>query len=165
MIRQNVDSIGIELLNDAELGKLFDELTPTKQNQIVAAGFKKAGNIILSQAKSNFKAKVKDSGRLNLIKDFKVEQLKTKIGVKVGVAGMNKGEYGYITRFLNYGTTKSPDGRKYISKVNKVEHYTGKLVALKFFDDAVESKKAEAMAAVQNCIKESFDKTVAKYEK
>jgi HK97 gp10 family phage protein len=158
MSRQNVDNIGLQLFGANELGQLFDELKPKIQNNIIAGGLKSAGNIILQQAKSNFKTRITSAkGGLKLQQYFKVEQMKSKVGVKVGAVGYN----AYLLRFLEYGTKE----RKYITTKNRVSHFTGVLKASKFFSDAVNDKKDEAMQTVQASIVDSMNKAVAKYSK
>lgn len=157
---KDFSNTGIQLLNDKELGKLFEELIPRIQNQIVAAGFKKAGNIIMKQVKENFKARINNSGNLNLAQYFKVQPMKTKVGEKVGAVGSGKSDMSYLLRFLDYGTKE----RFYMSK-RGVKHITGKLKATNFFADAVDATKDEAQKAVQQSIVDSFEKVVAKYNK
>lgn len=160
MKRQDVGNIGIELMGDVQLGNLFNELQPKIQNTIVRNGYKKAGKIILDQALSNFKQRFADSGKLNFKQYFKNLPLKSKIGEKVGAGGAGKESKSYVLRFLEYGT----NDRQYKTK-NSSNHFTGKLKSSQFFSDAVEAKGAEAQAAVQQSIVDSFNKTVAKYSK
>jgi hypothetical protein len=156
MRRQDVGNIGFSLMGDVELGKLFDELQPKIQNNIVKAGYKKAGDIILQQAKSNFKSSFQNAGKMNFLQYFKNLPLQTKIGEKIGVTG-NK---AYILKFLNYGTID----RHYTTR-SSADHFTGMLKATDFFTNAVEQTKDVAMDAVQKSIVDSMNKTVEKYNK
>ena len=156
MKRQDVGNIGFELMGDKELAMLFDELQPKIQNSIVRAGYKKAGQIILSQVQSNFKSRFADAGKMNFKQYFKNLPLKSKVGEKIGATG----DKAYILRFLEFGTNV----RQYKTR-NSANHFTGKLKSSQFFTDAVEQKTAEAQDAVQSAIIDSMEKTVAKYSK
>ena len=129
----NVTESGLALIGDQELAKVFDELVPALQNQVVRTGFKKAGQIILNEAKANFRNRFKVKTNINQY--FINAPMKTRVGEKVGVGG----DKGYIFRFLEYGTKE----RFYESKKNHIKHLTGKLKASNFFVDAVEAKKDE----------------------
>jgi len=154
MATYDVKNTGIQLLNSTELGKLFDELTPAIQSQIVKKGLRDSGNIILQQVKANFQSRynLKDN---HLLKCFVNQAMQTKVGQKIGVKGGEKGYDGYIIRFLEYGTNDRTQ--------KKSKRFTGKLKAGHFFSDAVDSTKDQAVAGVQDAIVASFEKTVAKY--
>lgn len=156
MRRQDVGNLGFYLINDKELVALFNELQPKIQNNIIKAGYKKAGDIILQQVKSNFQSRFKNSGKMNFKQYFKNLPMQTKIGEKIGVTG----DKAYILRFLNYGTED-----RYYKTRNSANHFTGMLKATNFFTDAVEQKKQEAMDALNQCITDSMEKTVAKYNR
>ena len=160
-MRQDVGNIGFSLTGDVQLGELFDSLIPRIQNNIVKAGYRKAGLIILNQAKQNFQSRFNDAGKMNFNKYFKVQALKSKIGVRVGVGGSGGNEdKAYILRFLEYGTNE----RQYKTR-NSANHFTGKLKSSQFFSDAVEQKSAEAMDEVQKGLIDTMEKTVARYSK
>jgi hypothetical protein len=162
MARQDVSDIGIELLGDKELGLLFNELKPNIQNQIINEGYRRAGRIILNQAVQNFKTRVNDKGVLNLAQYFTIRSLKSKIGCRVGVLPMGgKLSKSYIVRFLERGVTD----RKYTSKRNRVNHFTGSVSARNFFSDAVNDKKDEAEESVQQSIVDAMNKIIQKYSK
>jgi hypothetical protein len=155
-MRQSVGNIGFVLMGDVELGELFNSLIPRVQDNIVKAGYKKGGKLILDQALSNFKQRFNDAGKMNFKQYFKNLPLKSKVGEKIGATG----DKAYILRFLEYGTNE----RQYKTR-NSGNHFTGKLKSSQFFSDAVEAKGAEAMNEVQKGIIESMEKTVAKYSK
>ena len=152
----NQSLTGIEMMNDKQLNQLFDELTPKNQNQIVANGYRKAGNIILTQIKSNFKDRIKGN-TADMLRLFTVQNLKTKVGCRIGVPIKDK---SYIMRFLEYGVQDRIAKNK-----NGVNHFTGKIEGRKFFSDGVDEKKDEAQEAVQKSIIESMEKLVEKYNK
>lgn len=150
----------IDVINDKELLKLFNELIPNVQNKIIQGGYKQAGKIILDQAKSNLKSVRKNkstSGYKGFNSMFKTKALrKPMIGARVGVSGRE----GYKYRWQNYGTEE----RQYISKTGKA-HKTGKITATYFFNNAVDSKKDEALNSVNRAITDSMNRTVKKYNK
>jgi len=150
----------IDVINDKDLLKLFNELIPKVQNRIILGGYKQAGKIILSQAKSNLLSRRKNkslTGYKGFNSMFKTSTLrKPTIGAKVGLSS----KVGYKYRFQNFGTAE----RQYRTKTNKI-HKTGKISASHFFDDAVNSKKDEALRSVNQAIVDSMNKTVKKYER
>jgi hypothetical protein len=155
-MRQSIGNIGFELVGDVELGQLFDELIPKIQNSIVKAAYKKAGDIILNQVKSNFQSSFNDSGKINFKQYFKNLPLQTKVGEKIGATG----DKAYILRFLNYGTKD-----RYYKTRNSANHFTGMLKASEFFDNAVEQTKDLAMESVSQGIVDSMEKVCSKYNK
>jgi ribosomal protein L33 len=150
----------LEVINDKELLKLFNELIPKVQSKIIAGGFRTASKIILDQAKINFHATKKGKSRTGyagINSMFKSKPLRApKIGAVVGLSSKE----GYKYRFENYGT----EDRFYMTKNNK-KHETGKIKATKFFDNAVEAKQEAANRAISEAIVDSLKKTIIKYDK
>lgn len=150
--------VKIDIINDKELLKLFNELQTVYQNRVIQQGLRKAAQPILQQAKQNFNTRKKNkskTGYKDLSKYFKIEGNRDKTGVKIGVKNY------YKARWIEWGTVD----RYYKTKRNKTEHFTGKIVATHFFYDAVETKKNEAQQQVSKCIIDALNKLVAKYDK
>jgi len=150
----------LDVINDKKLLKLFNELQPKVQSTIIAGGFRRAGKIILDEAKINFKASKKNKSKTEYAganSMFKVKKLRRpRIGAVVGIGG----EKGYKYRFQNDGT----DDREYRSKSGAI-HRTGRINKTSFFTDAVETKAKTAMDAVNDSIKTSMEATVKRYNK
>jgi len=150
----------LEIINDKDLLKLFNELIPKVQNRIIQGGYKQAGKIINDQAKSNLLGVRKNkskTGYKGFNSIFKTNSLrKPTIGAKVGLSS----KVGYKYRFQNFGT----EDRQYKTSTGKM-HKTGKISATHFFDDAVKQKKDEALRSVNQAITNSMNKTVRKYNK
>ncbi|MZQ50432.1 MAG: hypothetical protein GT598_15650 [Bacteroidales bacterium] len=161
------DYIDIEIINDAELRKLFTELIPSVQNRIVLSGMRNASKIILQQAKSNFKGRQKNKSLTNYSnfnKSFTTEPMRSTFGLKVGVKNYKYKwiEWGTDDRYYKRGVKRSTWRKR---KDNSGGHYTGKIIATNFFFDAVNSRKEQAKKIVSEAIVQSLEKTVAKYNK
>jgi hypothetical protein len=147
------------IINDRELYKLFQELTPSVQNKIINTGLKNAARLIINEAKRNFKTVKKNKSQTNyedFNSSFTIRNMKSKAGV---IAGMSARE-GYKYRFINFGTAD----RNYKTKNGKA-HKTGKIEQTSFFTNAVESRKETAQKDVQEAITKAMNKTVEKYNK
>lgn len=168
MARPNAeDYIDVQIINDAQLQRLFTELVPAVQNKIVLQGMRSSAQVILQQAKSNFKARAKGKSINNyktFNKSFSTEPLRSTFGLKVGIKNYKYRwiEWGTEDRYYKKGTKRSIFRNR---KDNSAGHYTGKIVATHFFFDAVNSKKDEAQKKVSDAIVQSLEKTVAKYNK
>jgi hypothetical protein len=150
-----MDGIDFKVINDKQLLEMFDSLTTEAQSKVLKEGFKKASNIILTEAKQNFENVKKGKSKTNyslLNKSFKSEPLKYQIGSKLGVQN-------YKALWLNSGTVE----RFYKTKKG-LEKSTGKIKPTNFFYDAVNSKRDEAQSKVNDYIIESLDKVVKKYD-
>ncbi len=159
------DYIDIQIINDAELQRLFSELVPSVQNRIVLGGMREASKPILQQAKSNFKSKQKNkstTGYKNFNKSFATEPMRSTFGLKVGIKNFKYRwiEWGTEDRYYKKGSKRSVWRRR---KDNSAGHYTGKVIATNFFFDAVNSRKEEAQKKVSDAIVQSLEKTVSKY--
>lgn len=137
-----------------ELVKLFDELTFQNQKKVVVNAAKRAGKIILDQAKQNLDGAVKVKGQRyrEIRRGFRIEPLRTNMGAAVGVKH-------YIAKWLEEGT-KERYTRKGIKKA-----YRGKMVGTKFFENAVNAKKNEAVESFQGLLVDEMEKLVEKYSK
>jgi uncharacterized lipoprotein YajG len=161
----NFTGIGIELTGDVELGKLFDELQPKYQSQVINAGYRKAGKIILDEIKKNFSERFNTGGKWNLLKYFVVRSMRTKVGVRIGaLEATGKDNKAYITRILEVGSYKAGN-RGYKTRQNHVFHSTGVLKASNFFSDAVMATKDQAMESVNQSIVDAMNKCVAKWSR
>ena len=143
-----------------ELNKIISEFPAAVQNRIVINAMKASANDIIKTAKSNFQSVKKNksqTGYADINSSFKVEKMKSKVGVKAGI----KGSKGYLLRFINYGTAE----RMYKQKKSGVEHRTGKIQPTKFFESAVDSKRDQAMKNVEDNIITQLEKTFKKYAK
>jgi hypothetical protein len=167
MARPNAeDNFDLSVLNTVELQKLFSELQTSVQNRIVLQGMRNAAQIILQQAKSNFKSRQKGkskTGYKDFNKSFATAPMRSQFGLVVGVKNYKYkwSEWGTAERSYKTGVKKS-----LWKKTNDGSgHKTGKVVATYFFFDAVRSKSVEAQNAVSNAIVESLERTVKKFEK
>jgi hypothetical protein len=147
------DDISLVLKNDKQLEKLFNELLPSVQHQIVNKAFKDAGNVILSEAKSNLKQRSKASGK----GAFKQKASKSRIGTIIGVSN-------FSYKFLEYGTDDR-ETTSYKKKKLKQPANKGKVKKIGFFYDAVEAKEKEAQNMIEGAITNQIKKTVEKYNK
>lgn len=159
------DYIEIKLLNNTEAEKLFSELITSVQNKIVLQGMRNAAQVILQQAKSNFKSKQKNKSKTGykyFNRSFTTAPMTSQFGLRVGIKN-------YKMKWIEWGT----DDRSYKSGVKKSiwrkttdksdGHKTGKLQPTNFFFDAVKQKKSEAENKVSQAIVDSLNRTVAKY--
>lgn len=171
------DYIDLKLINDKELQQLFEELIPSVQNKIVLDGMRKSSQLIIGQAKSNFKARKKSTTRTKFeqkqisegkrketLKSFTTAPMTRSFGLRVGIKN-------YVSHWVEWGT----DDRSYKKGVKRSvwrkttdksgAHNTGKVQPTNFFYDAVASKKEEALKNVSDAIIVSLNKTVARYNK
>ena len=159
----DLSNCGFELLNDEKMGKLFDELKSSVQNQIVNKGFVNAGNVILKQMKDNYRANFK-TGKLNLLQYFKCLPMKTKVGVRVGIlpkaGSSNK---SYLIGILEVGSYKMGD-RFYETKKNHIKKFTGVLKRTDFLQKAIDQRKEEAKNMIHQSLIDSFNQTINKFE-
>jgi len=146
------DVITLEIINDKELFKLFNELQTSVQNRIVINGFKNAAQVIKNEIKSSFISVRKNKSKTGYknLKDLKIEPMKSAVGVKVGFT-----REGYKYRWIQWGTkerkTKKGYNRGIIDETN-------------FFYGAVERSMPQAQNKVSECIVKSLENTVKKYE-
>lgn len=170
MARINVeDHIDINIINDAELQKLFTELIPSVQNKVVFGGMRTAAGIIKNRVLSIFDSVKKNKSKTNYKaakKELKIENMKSGIGVKVGYT-----KEGFKYRWIQWGTkdryykkgVKRSIWRKKSDQTGG--HFTGALEKTDFFYKAVRETSSEAQNKVSQAILESLEKTVRKYEK
>lgn len=150
------NDIKLEIVNNKELTDLFAELTSKNQQKVILDAFRISSKLILDEAKSNFQSKKKNTSKTDykeILKSFKTEPMKSKLGLKVGV------KY-YKAHWINWGT----EDRSYFTK-SGVEHKTGKIERTDFFNDAVESKKEEASKMINDNIIISMERMIKKYNK
>lgn len=159
--------------NAAQTQEYFKELKRSVQDRLILQGMKKAGKIINQQAKSNFQTIKKNkskTGYKGLNSLFKVEQMKslkgsTEAGVKIGMKNDNASKNAYHYRFINYGTQPrdyTKVKRRLIKKNIVKNHKTGKMKRELFFTNAVENKKDEAIAIVNENIIAAINKHILK---
>lgn len=147
---------------DKNQQKLFEELTIKDGNKVIFNGLRSAGILIFKQIKSNFntvkKGKSK-TGYSDLKKSLRMEKMQSQFGVKIGFT-----KKGYKYRFINYGTDErittgygKSKKRSFSKKSNK-----GKLNPTKFFDNAVEQRRNEALSLVSQSIIKSLNNVIKK---
>ncbi len=162
------NDVNLDIINDKELLKLFNELDVRVQSRVINAGFRKAANLIMKQAKANLKQIKKGkskTGYANINRIFKIQPLKSdgNIGVKAGIT-----KEGYKYRWLNWGTDNRKytiKKRKFFKKNNVKEHNTGLIKPSHFFSNAVDSTKGEAQKNVNEAIINSLKNVIRKYER
>jgi hypothetical protein len=158
MARDYSNSIDLKIINDKELLALFQDLKTNIQSRIVVQGLKKAGNVILSQAKSNWKSTKKNKSKTNYSAyRFQMEEIKKaeSLGIKIGIP---KSYHSYKIRFVEHGTKD----RTYKTKTGK-EHFTGVLKGTEFFHNAVAARKQEAQNLISSSITQSLNNIIKKY--
>lgn len=156
------EEIGLTLIGDVELQKLFLELTPDVQNRIINGAFRSASKIILDEAKRNWNAGKKNqskTGYKGYSSYFKSEPMKsvgnTGFGYKIGL----KGDKAYKMRWLEWGTNE----RYTRGKKTGNKRYTGKITGTHFFYSAVGNKMEEAKNNLNDAVIKSFDTVVKRY--
>jgi len=164
----------IELLNDGDQKEMFLALKDNIQVRVLNSAFRKAGKLIIDQARTNFNATKKNKSLTNYSEfdeGLKMQQAKTKLGIKIGMQHRE----GYKYRFLNYGTAdrfykissskSNTKGTAGFYASDKTTHNTGVIKPNKFFTNAVEQKGDEAQTTLNTEIVNVFEKTVARYFK
>ena len=174
------DVITLEIINDKELFKLFNELQTSVQNRIVINGMKDAAKIIKQEIKRSFQSVKKnksESGYAAFNKSFAVEPLKQAIGVKVGIKNVEytvrgrKKATGYISRWIQWGTQErsyKKGVKRSVWKKTKDKsggHNTGSMDKTNFFYGAVERSMPQAQNISSDAIIKSLENTVEKYNK
>lgn len=163
-----------DIINDVDQQKLFSELADTVQISALNSAMRKAGKIILNQAKTNFLAIKKDkskTGYADFDKAFKIKAQRSVVGVIVGM----QHRAGYKYRFLNYGTAdrqykishsifSGHRGKAGFYKTSKSLHETGKINPSNFFNDAVDSTASTVQSTLSDNIVLSLEGVVKKYE-
>lgn len=148
------------IINDRELFKLFNELTPKIQNKIISTGLKNAARLIINKAKRNFKSIKKGKSKTeyrDFNSSFTVREMRSRAGV---IAGLASRKEGYKYRFIDQGTEE----RHYKTKKGN-EHRTGRMPATHWFTSAVDDSQKTAAEDVQQAVVKSLNKTVEKYNK
>lgn len=131
--------IEFEIKNMDQLQKIFAEMHPSYQRRVLNTAAQKSGRIIINQAKRNFnqiKKGKSQTGYKWLRSAFKIEKLDKEIGAKIGV------KY-YKAIWLEKGT---------VNRKTRKKLYRGKIEATHFFENAVETKKQEAVNSFQQNI-------------
>lgn len=168
-VQQDFSDVNIEVINDKDLLKLFNELDPKVQQKIINQGFRTAAMIILKATKDSLnqvkKGKSK-TGYSYLNRMFKISPIKpndkNNIGVKLGIT-----KEGYKYRWLEWGTNE----RQYeikkgnIFKTTTTTQFTGKIQPTHFFYNAVDATKEQAQKNVNEAIVNALKNVVKKYEK
>jgi hypothetical protein len=162
------DYIDLKVINSEDLRKLFTELQPAVQNRIVLTGMRQAANVILKQARSNFKAVQKGkstTGYKYVNKAFSTEPMKGTFGLKVGVKNykLRWVQWGTEDRFYKKGRKRFFRYRKSLINKDDTKHFTGRVQPTNFFYGAVEQKAGEAQKMISSAILQSLEKTVKKY--
>lgn len=168
------DQISLEIINDAELLALFNDLQTKVQNKIVLQGMRSAASSILAQAKANFQAGYKGKGKTKLKgfrSFFQMQPIRNEekgFGLKLGVKNYKYRwiQWGTNDRFYKKGKKKFFRYRKsLIGKANNGQHATGKITGNNFFYSAVEQKKVQAQKDISAAVLESLNRTIQKYNK
>lgn len=150
--------VDLEIINDKELLALFQELQTGIQSRIVINGLKRAGNVILQQAKSNWKSTKKNKSKTDYSAyQFRSEEIKKSnknVGVKVGIP---KSYNSFKIKFIEAGTKE----RSYTK--NGKQHNTGSLKATHFWRNAVESKQEQAEGLISESITKSLNQAMKRY--
>lgn len=156
MATTDYDSIGIKFINDKQTQKFFNDLNKQVQSKIIYDALKKQGKLIIDRSKSNFQATKKNKSTTNYAefnRAFKIQNRMKRddeLGIKVGMQHRE----GYKYRFINYGTEE---------RFTKKDRSTGQLKGTKFFTDAVDQSMPEIQENINQEIKNSLEKIVAKY--
>jgi len=160
------DETALRIFGTKELASLFDEMSTDVKKNIVNTGFRKAGRIIIDKASENLNGVVKDPGKFRKSLGTKPDPAKMEMEV-----GMRRKGVGWKAHFFEGGTVD----RYYKKKSYKIgpvnfkktlgaPHFTGKIKASHFFENAVESTREEVTGSIFQFIKESFEKLIRKYE-
>lgn len=145
----------IEITNEKDALKLFDELTKVNQNRIINSALRNSAKPIKDDIITNFKSRHQTkSGYKKIRKSVKIQKMKSKNGVKVGL----KSDDSFRYRFLEYGTVANRMTRE--KQLNR-----GGITGSRFFADAVGSNKSDVENKISQAIIDSLNKLVAKYNK
>ena len=146
-----------EVFGIKELDDLFNNLKLSQQRGIIISTFRQASKPLIEQAKTNLIARTKTSANSRLAKSLGVEPVNRLPILKIGARkGKNYG--GYQAHLLERGTVE----RMFKHKKSGKEHFTGKVSATNFFQDAVDGSTKQVIDSVEEQMIISFKKFVQK---
>lgn len=142
----------LKILGTENLVGLFNDLGEEVQNKILQTSFKKAGQLILSEASSNL------GGRYSTLRgSFGMSYKKSDQTLSVGAIRGSGGSLGHI---VDSGTKE----RSYLTK-NGVLHKTGRITGNNFWTRAVTSTSDDVEQTIYKEIKLNFEKIISKRNK
>jgi HK97 gp10 family phage protein len=151
--------VRLKIFGTEEAVKAFEELTGENQKKVYRAGLRKAGKIILDEARKNLSAGKKTTRKRRVEKAFRMEDITDATGDSI--EGVNVGNTHYMARWFEGGTkerqTKARKGRKL--------RKTGKMDPVHFLEQATEDKGEEAVNSIAENIRKSYDDLLKKYER
>lgn len=132
-----------EIFGAKELVEAFENLDFNIKNKILQSSFKKAGELIINNAKGNLQSynRVKNSLGMSYIKN--------EYTMKIGAIKTKGGQLAHIA---NSGTKQ----RSYTK--DGVKHNTGMVKATYFWDNAIKSSETAVQETIFQELKNGFEK-------